>query len=67
MSDQEQIDEAIKAHIEKHGTTPKAVMLGEAVWRERADRICAGMNRTGPNSEVVIHRLPKGCEGVVCA
>ncbi len=67
MSDQEQINEAIQAHIEKHGTAPKVVMLGETIWRERADRICADMNRTGPGSEVTIHRLPKGCEGVVCA
>jgi hypothetical protein len=65
--DQKQIDDAIDAYYKQHGVEPKVVMLGESVWRERADRICAGMNRTGTDSKVVIHRLPEGCEGVICA
>ena len=40
-------------------------MLGEDVWRERADDIAEQMNRTGPQSTVVVHRA-KGDQGIHC-
>ena len=64
---QEQMTSAINDHIKTHGHAPKIIMLGDAIWRDRADHIAEGMNRTGPDSKVVVYRLPAGVEGVVCA
>jgi len=63
----EQMDAAMTEYEKLHGHQPKVIMLGENVWRERADSIAKDMNRTGKNSDTVVHRLPKGCQGIVCA
>jgi hypothetical protein len=61
-----QMQEAIAAYVAKHGHEPKVVMLGEDIWRERADSIAEGMNRTGKDSGIVVHRS-KGDQGIHCA
>lgn len=57
--------QAISDYIAKHGQAPSCIMLGEDVWRERADDIAENMNRTGPESTVVVHRA-KGDHGIHC-
>lgn len=64
---QAKMDAAIANYQQAHdGLVPKVIMLGDDVWRERADKIAEDMNRTGPDSAVVVHRLPVGVQGIVC-
>ena len=67
MEYKKMMEDALAEYEREHGKQPKAIMLGDDVWRVRADAIAADMNRTGKNSEVVVHRLPEGCNGIVCA
>jgi len=64
---QTRMEMAILDFIRAHGKVPTVILLGDDIWRERADVIAADMNRTGPKSEVEVHRLPPGINGVVCA
>ena len=62
------MDAALAEYMKQHdGVQPKVIMLGDDIWCERADKIAESMNRTGLRSEVVVHRLPAGCQGIVCA
>ncbi len=62
------MDAALADYMKQHdGVQPKVIMLGDDIWRERADKIAESMNRTGLGSKVEVHRLPAGCQGIVCA
>ena len=59
------MEAALADYKAKYGGMPKFIMLGEDVWRERADDIAESMNRTGDQSTVVVCRAKAG-NGVLC-
>ena len=63
------MEEALREYKKKHGSLPKVIMLGDDIWRKRADIIAESMNRCGlgTDSSVVVHRLPAEVQGIICA